>query len=74
MCTTSSELGKVLRQQEVGLQSGEVIIFAIFCVFTLVRRGGNWRPKSASRDGFGTDLGLADQLSSKESLFTAYQA
>ena len=25
MCTTSSELGKVLRQQEVGLRSGEVI-------------------------------------------------
>ena len=30
MCTTSSELGKVLRQQEVGLQSGEVINFLDF--------------------------------------------
>ena len=32
MCTTSSELGKVLRQQEVGLQSGEVLIFRDFLV------------------------------------------
>ena len=30
MCTTSSELGKVLRQQEVGLQSEKVIIFRDF--------------------------------------------
>ena len=32
MCTTSSELGKVLRHQEVGLQSGEVIILGGFVV------------------------------------------
>ena len=32
MCTTSSELGKVIRQQEVGLPSGEVIISRDFGV------------------------------------------
>ena len=32
MSTTSSELGKVLRQQEVGLRSGEVINFRDFGV------------------------------------------
>ena len=32
MCTTSSELGKVLRQQEVGLQSEKVLIFRDFLV------------------------------------------
>ena len=32
MCTTSSELGKVLRQQEVSLQSEKVAIFQDFSV------------------------------------------
>ena len=32
MSTTSSELGKVLRQQEVGLRSGKVTIFRDFFV------------------------------------------
>ena len=32
MCTTSSELGKVLRQQEVGLQSEKVTISRYFLV------------------------------------------
>ena len=32
MCTTSSELGNVIRQREVGLRSGEVVNFRDFVV------------------------------------------
>ena len=32
MCTTSSKLGKVLQQQEVGLQSEKVAIFRDFLI------------------------------------------
>ena len=55
MCTTSSELGKVLRQQEVGLQSGEVIISRDFGVDFSTPTGATsqkWRARSISRADF----------------------
>ena len=55
MCTTSSELGKVLRHQEVGLQSGEVIILGGFVVgFSAPTRAASekWRVWAISRVDF----------------------
>ena len=55
MCTTSSELGKVLRQQEVGQPSGEVIISRDFGVDFSTPTGvtsQKWRARSISRADF----------------------
>ena len=55
MCTTSSELGKVLRQQEVGLQSGEVIISRDLGVDFSTPTGATsekWRASAISRADF----------------------
>ena len=55
MCTTSSEIGKVLRQQEVGLQSREVENFRDFVVdFSTPTRatGQKWEAWSTSGADF----------------------
>ena len=59
VCTTSSELGKVLRQQEVGLQSGEVLIFRDF----LVACSSSEAPKPSQIKGMRIFRWTANRLS-----------